>query len=140
MTCVLFGHRTASERIRGRVEAMVIELIEKHGVTFFYIGNHGGFDALALKVLRDCVKRYPQVDYCVVLAYFPRNETDAGDMMKTLYPTGLETVPRRFAITYRNRWMIDASDCVAVYLVRHSGGAYDAMRYAERRGKTVLKL
>ena len=36
--------------------------------------------------------------------------------------------------------MIDNSDVVIVYVIRNHGGAYDAMRYAERQNKTIIRV
>ena len=70
------------------------------------------------------------------LAYMPkRNKIDTD----TIYPEGLETVPRRFAIIKRNEWMIEHSDTVITY-VRHSGGAETFSSLAKRKGKRVIEV
>ena len=56
-----------------------------------------------------------------------------------LYPE-LERVPPRFAITHRNRYMVEKADLVIAYVSRARGGAYQAYRHALRKGKTVINL
>ena len=110
-----------------------------HSVNNFYVGNHGHFDALVLKALRELKRQHPEITYCVVLAYLPRKvlpyETE-----ETVYPEGLETVPPRFSIIHRNRWMVDHSDFVISALSVDFGGAAEAVRYAEARGKEVVRI
>ena len=44
------------------------------------------------------------------------------------------------AIQKRNQCMIDRADLVVVYVNHSSGGSYQAMHYAERKGKRILNL
>jgi len=53
---------------------------------------------------------YPQINYYVVHAYLP--EKGGEDFEHTVYPEGIETIPKRFAIDYRNRWMVGQADVV----------------------------
>ena len=141
-TCSLFGHRNISENIEQSLRACIITLIEQHNVTMFYLGNNGSFDHLARKILKDLKKDYLQINYAVVLAYLPGKygKFNTKDFSDTLYPDGLENVPYRFAIPRRNRWMIDQSECLIVYINRPVGGAYLAMEYAEKKGKTIWNI
>lgn len=88
----------------------------------FYVGNNGEFDAMVLRQLRDLSKTYP-ITYHVVLAYMPekQREFDTIDYSETILPDGIETVPKRFAIDYRNRWMIKQSDYVVTYITNDIG-------------------
>ena len=47
-----FGHRDSPETIKPKIRAAVIDLIENHGVTMFYVGNQGNFDRLVRSVLK----------------------------------------------------------------------------------------
>jgi len=46
----------------------------------------------------------------------------------------------KYAIVARNRDMIDRSDTVIVYVKNESGGAYQALKYAEKNQKRVINL
>ena len=56
-----------------------------------------------------------------------------------LYPP-LEGKPLRFAISYRNQYMMEKADFVIAYVDHDWGGAYKAYRYAKRKGKVVFNL
>ena len=61
--------------------------------------------------------------------------TDGYD--ETLYPR-LESVPRRFAISRRNEWMVQESDAVVAYVTHGWGGAAKTLEHARRKKKNVL--
>ena len=44
------------------------------------------------------------------------------------------------AIKIRNRYMIDRSNMCVFYVSKSSGGAYHALRYAEKQDKTIINL
>lgn len=138
-SCTFFGHRDCPDTIRPALKQALTGLITRQGVTSFYVGNQGRFDALALSVLRELKRMYPQIGYRVVLAYFP---TTAGHLpsAETIFPEGIERVPPRFAIAWRNRWMLKRCGYVVSYVTRSTGGAAQFTRSAVRQGKTVLSL
>ena len=140
--CTFFGHRYVSQNIEPTLRSTLIDLIENHNVDLFYVGNHGGFDAMVRRVLRELSDKYP-IRYYVVLAYMPtkRGEFDYYDYSDTILPDGIETVPKRFAITYRNKWMIAHSDYVVTHVTHDAGsGAAQFKKLAERSGKKVIEL
>ena len=142
MTCTFFGHRYVPQKIEPTLRSTLIDLIENKGVNLFYVGNHGEFDAMVRRVLRELSAKYP-IRYIVVLAYMPekRGEFDTADYSDTILPEGIETAPKRFAISYRNKWMIEQSDYVVTYVVHDSvSGAAQFKRLAERRRKKVLNM
>ena len=119
-----------------------IDLIENHGVDLFYVGNHGDFDAMVRRTLRELSARYP-IRYHVVLAYMPEKQDEyrLTDYSDTILPDGIETAPKRFAITYRNRWMIEQSDFVVTYVVHDAAsGAAQFKKLAERWDKKTINL
>ena len=99
--CTFFGHRDCPANIRPKLQAVVVELIEQHGVDRFYVGRQGAFDAMARSVLRELEEVYPHISYAVVLERLPerRDESDPQDFSDTIFPEGLEFAPPRFAIT-----------------------------------------
>lgn len=142
MTCTFFGHRYVPKEIEPTLRSTLIDLIENLGVDLFYVGNHGEFDAMVRRVLHELSAKYP-ITYRVVLAYMPgkKNVFDAVDYSDTVLPEGIETVPKRLAINYRNRWMIEQSDFVITYVVHDAGvGAAQFKKLAEQKGKTVAEL
>ena len=137
MIVTFCGHAqiSQSEKIEKWLYAVTQKLIEQ-GATTFYLGGYGAFDSLAASVLREQKKRYPQVELVLVLAYLnTRRDTSGYD--RTVYPP-LETVPRRFAISHRNRWMVESVDVVVSYVLHDWGGAATTLQYAKRKKKRII--
>ena len=132
-----FGHRDTPKETEPALRLTLIDLIENKNATLFYVGNHGNFDAMVRRQLEDLSKTYP-IKYYVVLAYMP-SKNDVPDEYSIL-PEGIETVPRRFAINYRNKWMLNKSDIVVTYVTRNLGGTWEFKQMAERSEKTILNL
>lgn len=139
MTCTFFGHRDTPLIVKPLLRQVLIDLIEQHGVTQFYVGNQGSFDAMAYCLLAELAQTYP-IHYDVVLAYLPKENAPSVDGAHTILPDGFETVPPRFAIDHRNRWMIDQSDFAVTYVRSPFGGAAKFKALAERKGKTVVEI
>ena len=137
MVSTFFGHRDAPYSLADELRKTIIELLETGNVDVFYIGNSGNFDKLVSSVLSELSSEYSF--FCrVVLAYLPEHENDYN--FETIYPEGLENVPKRFAISYRNNWMIEQSDIVVTYVKRNYGGAYQFKVIAEKKGKKVIEV
>ena len=115
----------------------LIDLIENKNATVFYVGNHGNFDAMVRRQLEDLSKTYP-IKYYVVLAYMPNKNDESNE--HTILPEGIETVPRRFAINYRNKWMLNKSDIVVTFVTRPVGGAWEFKLMAVKNKKKVFEL
>lgn len=139
MTVAFFGHSDATSEILPRLTALAEDLILNHGATTLYVGNHGNFDVMTAALFRTLRERYPHLRCYVVRAYLP-SEGEQASSDETLYPEGLETVPQRFAISHRNRWMVEHSDEVVCYVTHPWGGAHTAMEYARRKKKTIYML
>ena len=142
MTCTFFGHRSSPNEIEPALRSTLFDLIENHQVTLFYVGNHGAFDKMVSEVLKELSTQYA-IQYYIALAYMPqkRNEFDMPDESNTLLPEGIETVPKRFAIHYRNKWMIGQADYVITYVTNTiSSGAAQFKDLALKKKKVVIEL
>ena len=137
--CTFFGHRECwglePERLRTTIEELI-----GIGVDTFYVGNQGQFDGMVRSVLRKLSLEYPQIRYAVALAYLPTEKREGEDHSDTIYPEGMEDGPPKFAITRRNKWMLDVSDYCICYIHHTWGGAYQFVRKAKHKGKTVINL
>ncbi len=139
-TCTFFGRRTAGDDLKPAIRKAIIDLIEKEGVTQFYVGAQGRFDRMAAAVLKELSSNYP-INYAVVLAYFPdekRNEAPAEH--PTLFPDGQERAHPRYAIAKRNEWMIRQSQFAITYAQHPIKGAGRYKAIAQKRGLTVISL
>ena len=139
MKVTFFGHKDTPKEIEPTLRATLIDLIENHGATEFYVGNNGSFDSMVRRQLEELSQVYP-ITYSVVLAYLPTKKSEYDDYINTIYPEGIETVPKRFAISYRNKWIVEQSDIVITYVARTYGGAWQFKALAERQGKMVIEL
>lgn len=137
--CTFFGHRDCPDTIYPKLKNCIEDLIVNQGVGCFYVGHQGHFDALALRALRELQAAYPSVKHFVVLAYLPQKEM-LYPVEETLYPEGLESIPPRFAILQRNKWMLDNSIYVVTYVTSSFGGAAFGKKEAERQKRIVLEL
>jgi len=68
------------------------------------------------------------------------NIVNIADCTDTLLPEGIEHVHPRFAISWRNKWMIRQSDYVVTYITHSTGGAAQFAKMAEKQGKIVIKV
>ena len=139
MTVTFFGHKDTPKNIEPTLRTTLVDLIENHGATEFYVGNNGNFDTMVRCQLENLSQTYP-ITYSVVLAYLPTKQNEYDDYTNTILPEGIETVPKRFAISYRNKWMLEQSDVVVTYVTHSFGGAAQFKEMAEKQGKTVIEL
>ncbi|MBO5745682.1 MAG: hypothetical protein J6S13_01145 [Clostridia bacterium] len=138
LSCTFFGHRDCSESIIPELYRAVEDLIVSKKCTVFYVGNHGNFDRFVSKVLDD-LKQIYKIKCCVILAYMPTDK-NMSYRHETVLPDGIEAKPKKYAITYRNRWMVEKSDVVITYVKNNFGGAAQFKEYAIKKKKTVIEL
>lgn len=138
--CSFCGHSSVPESVKAPLIEAIEALITENKVDCFYVGNHGGFDRMVLSALHEAKERHPSMQYAVVLAYMPgkKPEYQYADDAETIYPDGLEAVPRRYAITHRNRWLVDQAEYLIAYIDHDYGGAAQTLRYA--RGKKTVQI
>ena len=139
-TCCFFGHREVTHNIRPKLTEIIEKLIVDEGVTYFYVGHQGQFDSIVYSVLKELKARYPQIRYTVVLAYMPNEHIRVLYGEDTLFPDGLESVPKRFAISKRNDWMLKHSDIAVCYVWKITGGAAKFREKAEKKGLLIIDL
>ena len=137
-TCCFFGHREVTHNIRPSLTEIIEKLIVDEGVTDFYVGHQGQFDSMVFYVLKELKAKYPKIRYTVVLAYMPDEHIRELYGEDTLFPDGLETVPKRFAISRRNDWMIQQSGFAVCYVHKITGGAVKFREKAEKNGLRIV--
>ena len=114
-----------------------IRLLFDAYVTAFYVGHQGQFDGIVYSVLKELKAKYPQIRYTVVLAYMPDEYIKEVYGEDTLFPDGMENVPKKFAISKRNDWMIQQSGFAMYYVYKITGGA---AKFREKAGKRGLQI
>ncbi len=138
MIVTFCGHREVREPEKVRnwlyvtVEGLILE-----GADCFYLGGYGHFDAMAANIVRELKGKYPHIRSVLTLPYLDR-EYDVSGYDESIYPP-LENVPRRYAISKRNEYMIDNADIVVAYVIYGFGGASKTLRYSERKHKRIVR-
>ena len=122
-----------------------VEAAIQQGCEIFYTGAMGEFDSLFSSAVRKAKIKYPHIKLICVKAYFTNDINTNRDYYNAMYddviiPPELIGVHYKAAIKARNRWMIDNSDVVMVYTIRDYGGVFDAMKYAIKNGRNVIKI
>lgn len=143
MTCCFFGHSNCPDNIRQNLKDEIVKIMGGLEKVMFYVGHQGQFDSMVRSILKELIKEGMEVNYAVVLAYMPgeKYEFDLEDeYADTMFPEGLENVHPKYAISWRNNWMISKSDTVICYVMYHTGGAYQFVEKARRKGKEIINL
>ncbi len=138
MICVFFGNRDTPDSARNVLYDTVSKLITERNAVEFYVGNNGNFDRLVLSVLKELNNKYPYIKYYIVYAYLPQK--DGENFLHTIYPEGIENVPKRFAIDFRNKWMLTRADIIVTYIRNKFGNSYKLSVLAAKKGKTVINI
>ena len=140
-TCTFFGNRDCKDEIKHELLSVIEDCIVSQDVGRFYVGNNGNFDKIAISLLRQLKNKYPHIVYEIVLAYHPSSrEADGYGEGESIFPDGIERAPRRYAITYRNNWMLKRSECVICYIRNKYGSSYQYATKAERSGKEMFYI
>ena len=148
-TVAFFGHRYIDEDavIEGKLNDYIRQLLQEKEFVDFLIGRNGDFDQLVASTVRRAKKHYRDDNSSLILvlpyktAEFSENQEGYADYYDCVEVS--EKVARVFpknAIQTRNREMIDRADLVIFYVEHQSGGAYQSLRYALKRGKRVINL
>ena len=135
------GHRSLAGVDVGRLKKLLGEQIEyaiKCGTEEFLLGGYGDFDILCANTVKEYKCTYPHIKSVLVIAYMDKEcNNDLYDCSE--YPP-IENVPKRFAISKRNEYMVNSSDYVIAFVKNNFGGAYDTLKYAKRKKKDVVNI
>lgn len=136
-TCTFFGNRDCTDAISDKLYNQIEDLILHNDVTKFYVGTQGYFDEMVYRLLIKLREKYPQIKAYRVLAYMPKFGEEIPD---SIVPEGIELVYPRYAIIWRNRWLVEHSDYAIVYVTGTAGNAIKFVWMAEKKGKDVRRL
>lgn len=144
-SCCCFGHRFVYEDISARLEKELVRLVETKDVITFYTGGMGDFDNLYSSAVRKIKREYPEIRLILVKPYFTSDLNTDKDFYSMNYdsviiPEELMGVHYMSAIKQRNIWLADNSDFIVAYVNKDFGGAYEAVKYADKKQKEVINL
>ncbi len=133
--CFFTGHRDTPEEIFPLLAEEVERHIVEYGVMDFYVGHYGNFDRMAGRAVKMAKEKYPAVKLTLLLPYHPFDQpipTPEG-FDGSYYPTGLEFVPKRFAIVKANQMMLRECTHLIAYVTHFMGGSGKFLEYARRQ-------
>ena len=138
-TCFFIGHREAPESIYPELARTVEHLIGQ-GVNDFYVGHYGNFDGLAARAVIAAKKQHSEVRLTMLLPYHPteRKVILPSGFDGSLYPQGMENVPRRFAIARANRWMVEYCTHLVAYVNYPASNAGKVVEWGKTGSKKVI--
>ena len=144
-TVSLFGHREIDNmrRLEDQLTPIIKELIHTKLYVAFLIGRNGEFDEYAASIIKHVQKEVGKEnnDLTLVLPYTVANlEYYEKYYDNIIIPECMVGVHPKRAITLKNQWMIEQSDLVVVYVAQDKGGAYTAMKHANKKNKKVINL
>ena len=129
-------------------EEKILQFLDEHvgnEKADLYLGGYGKFDEFAYRCCAKYKIKHPDVLLVFITPYFTDEyqKNHLNDLKKKydyiIYPE-IENKPLKFAITYRNKWMIEKSDFVICAVNREWGGAYNSYRHAKRKKKQIFNL
>jgi len=141
--CFFTGHRDTPASIKPLLADIIERHISEYGVTEFYVGSHGAFDALVTGVLAGMKQKYPSIHNYVVLAYHPsikRIDVPVG-FECTVFSDRQELIPPRFAVSRLNMTMIADVDYLIAYVWKITAGSYKLMDAAiklKEKGRLII--
>ena len=146
MIITFCGHSTYADKAED--EAKILAFLEEKvgdGEVELYLGEYGSFDSFARRCCEKYKKTHPNARLIWVTPYitidYQKNylEPNKKPFDEIIYPA-IEDKPLRFAVSYRNKWMVDRADYVVAYITRETGGAYKTYQYALRKKKPIFNI
>ncbi len=106
-----------------------------------YLGDCGSFDSFAYSCCKKYQQMHPNIKLVFVTPYmteeYLKSRREKYD--EVIYPE-LERKPKKFAISYRNKYTVESADLVIAFVTRTYGGAYAAYKHASKKSKEIINL
>jgi len=150
-SCCFTGHRNIpfneDARIREKTGDEIVKLIEA-GVDTFITGGAQGYDTLCAQLVLCFKSAYPHIRLHLALPC----ENQTKDWPREGIRLYQDILARADKATYvskaydsgcmhkRNRFLVDSADFVIAYCTKQAGGSYYTVKYAESKGKTVIRI
>ena len=115
--CFFIGHRVAPISLLSALENTIEKHISHFHVDEFIIGRYGDFDHMAAQAVKNVKRQHPGIRLTMLLAYYnPQKPTPLTEGFDgSLFPDGLEFVPKRCAIMKANLYMVKHCDYLITY-------------------------
>ena len=135
------SHFTKAEKYEEKLLSLLKNSVGNKPAEFF-LGGYGAFDDFAYSCCKKYQMAHPNTRFIYITPYLSDKDNLKDKLTQydaIIYPE-IESVPLRFAISHRNRWMIEKADLVIAYINHQSGGAYQTYRHAISKSKPVFNL
>ncbi len=148
-TVTFIGHRYIDRFsfVEDKIEEFVRDLISSKEYVDFLVGRDGDFDQIVSSSILRVKKNVFDANSSLiwVLPYETaeyRNNTESFESYYDDVEICQESAVAHFkgAIQIRNRYMVDRADLLICYVEKESGGAYQTMQYAIKKGKKVINI
>ena len=140
MVITFCGHSTFCKT--AEIEEQLLSILQSqvgNDHVDFYLGGYGSFDSFARECCRKFQSEHTNASLVFVTPYLEIDKFKQDLYDESVYPP-LEDKPRKFAISYRNKWMVENADLVIAYVNHSSGGAYTTYQHAKRKKKQIINL
>ena len=125
-----------------KYKKLLIDILEREiGACYaeMYLGGYGGFDSFAYACCKEFKSQRPNVSLVFITPYLNVDPILVQNYDSVIYPA-LEDKPKRYAISYRNKFMVEKADLIIAYINHDWGGAYKTYEYAMRKNKRIINL
>ena len=148
-TVSFFGHRIIDDldKIQNELENIISKIVSEHEYVQFLVGRDGDFDIIAASAVRQVKKTLfiDNVDLNLVLPYMRAEISNNMEYMLDYYndiqvDDDARKAHFKAAIKIRNQNMVKKSQLVICYVEKNKGGAYNAMKYAQKQDCTVINI
>ena len=145
VSIAFLGHRDDEQLMK--LDKLLLPFLKKilleNRSVIFYVGRNGNFDEYVASLIKS-VKRTVSNENSLLILVLPYKVKDieyyCNYYDEVIIPDGINGIHYKKAISSRNIWMIDNSDLVVFNVTKKKGGAYQAMKYAQIKGKTIWNI
>ena len=145
MIIAFFGHSNFNndEKFEKHLISLIDSITSDERIDFF-LGNYGSFDSFAYKCCKKYKEKNKNASLIFVTPYISEGYNSRLEYAKNMYDMiiypEIESKPKRLAIYYRNRYMVERADVIICYINKHYGGAHEAIKYAKHLGKYIINI
>ncbi len=142
--CVTFaGHRDVGDykETEQKLEQIISSLLKRKDYVEFYVSDDGDFNIIATAVIRRLREKLGEHSSSLNLVLpYTRSNMDLMTLQfdSLIIPEELSCIHYKRAISERNKWMIDHSELIIAYVKKNNGGAFDMLKYAEKKGVEII--
>ena len=143
MIVTFCGHSQFSKA--EKCEAQLLSLLKNavgDNPAEFFLGGYGAFDDFAYSCCKKYQMTHPDTKLIFITPYLfgERNLKDKAAQYDAIIYPEIESAPPRYAISHRNRWMVEKADLVICFITHQSGGAYQTYLHAVSRNKPFFNI